>query len=95
MTKQLTTAKLAALIKRYPDAVFTIDNDYWWMDAEPEENNPHDGDSEDEQELGRWEAWTARNRVCTSDDVMNSNSVYGGDVLQALAYIVGVQIESV
>lgn len=93
---------LAALIKANPKAVFTVDNDCWWMNREPSENNPYDGDSDDEDELNRFSQWDAENELCNDGDMdwegengYGSGPFYGGHILQALAKIVGVKVESV
>jgi hypothetical protein len=96
MSKKLTVAALADLIKANPTAVFTVDNDAWWMERESAENNPHD---EDDWEA--FEAWEEANRICCDSDMgytdngYGSGNCYGGDILQALALIVGVKVESV
>ena len=93
--------QLANLIKKHPDAVFTVDNDCWWMCREPEENNPYDEDGDDETAWEKADKWRDKNRICSSDDMKyhnngyGSGSSYGGDILQALALIVGVTVESV
>lgn len=101
MAKVKTVKGLAGLIKKHPNAVFTVDNDWWEMARDHSENNPYDGDSDDEAELSRYEKWEEKNRLCSSDDIESwgggygSGSSYGGDILQALALIVGVTVESV
>ncbi len=84
---------LVELIKKNPGAVFTIDNDEWWMNPAP----PKSIDEMTDEEL---EAWRD-DIIADSDDVASlgsgygSGNAYGGDVLQALAVIVGVKVESV
>lgn len=69
---------LVQLIRDNPNAIFTIDNDCWWMNSESGEELASDGQV---IELG--------------DGGYGSGHLYGGDVLQALAKIAGVNIESV
>ncbi len=82
---------LADLIRQNPGAVFQVDNDCWWMLAAP--GKPRD-DMTDEE----YDAWAER--VIATDRTVKSTfgghgNVYGGDILQALADIVGVKIEGV
>jgi hypothetical protein len=75
---------LVELIKKNPRAVFVVDNDCWYMYAsqEDKDNDQHYIASDgDVKKLG--------------DGGYGSGNCYGGDILQALAKIVGVQIESV
>lgn len=97
----MTIDDLAALVRQNPACIFMVDNDCWWMQREPEDNNPFDGDSEDEDELNQYDNWSINNIICESDDIAyysndyGSGSSHGGDILQALAKIVGVTVESV
>lgn len=70
---------LVQLIKDNPDATFMVDNDCWWMLAA-------DGETElaNDGEV-----------ISLGDGGYGSGHCYGGDILQALAKIVGVKIESV
>ena len=72
---------LVAIIKANPGCVAIIDNDYWalYADAACETELAH---SEDDLEpLG--------------DGGYGSGNCYGGDILQALAQIVGIKVGSV
>ncbi len=89
---------LPELIKNHPNAVATIDNDWWELNAEHPDNNPFDEDD------GNWDRWNEKNRLASSNDTFvprlgdggyGSGNCYGGDLLQALALIVGLKIESV
>lgn len=72
---------LVQLIKDNPGAVFTVDNDCWWM-------NRKDAGEDDEP--------LATDSTHPGPDVgYGSGCRYGGDILQALAKIVGVKVESV
>lgn len=78
------TIDLVELIKANPNAVFTVDNDCWWVHRSREaiENGePSIADDRKVIELG--------------DGGYGSGCNYGGDILQALAKIVGVTVESV
>ncbi len=75
---------LAEWINSNPGVTFTVDNDGWYVNA------PEDIDNEDSDVI--------------IDDTMvapkgdggyGSGCTYGGDILQALAEIAGVKIESV
>lgn len=70
---------LAQLIKDNPGATFTIDNDCWWMMA-----------ADGETELA-----SDSDVIRKGDGGYGSGNCYGGDVLQALAEIVGVKVKSV
>jgi hypothetical protein len=87
---------LVQIIRDNPNAVAVIDNDCWWIYRESPENNPHeDYDKQDE--------WDQANILVSSDDRIGrlgdggygSGNCYGGDILQALAVIVGLKVESV
>lgn len=90
---KLTIPELAEIIRNNPNCVATVDNDCWWIDRENHDNAPDDDDAYDE--------WERNNRLVSSDDVDDSDGgygsgcTYGGDILQALAYIVGITVESV
>lgn len=86
---------LAEIIKQNPGCVAVIDNDTWTLYKAHPCENPHDG-------LGaEWEAWEQGNELANDSDVepvgdgYGSGHCYGGDILQALAQIVGITIESV
>lgn len=85
---------LTEIIKQNPGAVAIVDNDCWTLYREHPHNAP-DGDAE-------FEAWEKDNLLAQEGDVIprgdggyGSGSCYGGDILQALAEIVGIKIESV
>ena len=85
---------LAQLIRDNPGAVFFVDNDCWSM-------HPPQPKHEDNMTEGDWDNWQGA-RLATDGDVRplgdgryGSGNCYGGDILQALAAIVGVKIESV
>lgn len=85
-------------IKANPGCVAIIDNDAWSLHkAHPSESPFHDDDKADEK-------WQQENTLATSGDRFvpslgdggyGSGNCYGGDILQVLALIVGVKVESV
>lgn len=86
---------LAELIRANPGAVFTVDNDCWWMHKAPPK--PVDDMTDDEHD-----EWQENGKLASDEDVISkgdggygSGNCYGGDILQALAEVVGVKIESV
>lgn len=87
---------LVKLIKDNPGAKFIVDNDCWQM-FKP---TPIDFDNWTET---MQEEWTENiGEIANDSDVKplgdggyGSGNFYGGDILQALAKIVGVTIESV
>jgi hypothetical protein len=85
---------LVEIIKANPGAVAVIDNDSWTLWKQHPDNAP-----DDDNELDDWEA---ENKLASDDDIeplgdggYGSGNCYGGDVLQALALIVGIRVESV
>ena len=85
---------LAKIITDNSGCVAVIDNDCWWLYPAPPK--PQDELSDDE-----WDDWRnsrlARDGevIALGDGGCGSGHCYGGDVLQALAKIVGVKVESV
>ncbi len=75
---------LAEWIKANPGVTFTVDNDCWYV------MDPNDIDNEDAESVLD-DTMVARK----GDGGYGSGHTYGGDILQALAEIVGVKIESV
>jgi hypothetical protein len=93
MPAKRRTVDLVQIIRDNPGCVATIDNDCWWLlPAEPE------GLSEEE-----WDDWRDKSELASSNDKLlplgnggyGSGGCYGGDILQALAVIVGIKVESV
>ena len=88
---------LVAIIKANPKALAVIDNDCWYLYREDPNNA-----GPDEYSPNR-EAWEKANELASSDDDLSSlgdggygsGNCYGGDILQALAKIVGLRVESV
>jgi hypothetical protein len=86
---------LVQIIRDNPGCVATIDNDCWWIRPAPPK--PLDEMSDDELD-----AYNDAPSIASDGDVQplgdggyGSGSSYGGDILQALAIIVGIKIESV
>lgn len=92
---------LVQIIKENPGCYAEIDNDCWvltkvdpWSDGAP---------NEDDMSYDDYAEWEAANRLVSSHDDLvrlgdggyGSGNCYGGDVLQALAKIVGVKVRSV
>lgn len=86
---------LVALIKANPGCVATIDNDCWWLYRE----HPDAGPAEDSPNRHAWEKANELARdgevAALGDGGYGCGNCYGGDILQALAIIVGMKIESV
>lgn len=85
---------LVQIIKDNPGCVATIDNDCWWINPAP----PKPIDEMTETEIDNWrENILAQDGevIPMGDGGYGSGCTYGGDILQALAKIVGVKIESV
>lgn len=92
---------LVQIIRDNPGCIAVIDNDTWWLLREPSNKNPHEDDETDEG-YEKAEAWDEANKLADDSDVKEigdggygSGNCYGGDVLQALAKIVGIKIQSV
>ena len=73
---------LVQIIRDNPGGVFIVDNDCWqYVSAEEKPGDEPLAQSDEVVELG--------------DGGYGSGECYGGDILQALAVIVGVKVESV
>lgn len=91
-----TQKDLVQVIRDNPGCVATVDNDWWALHKKNPDQNPfEEGDDE-------WDDWEDDNRIADSSDVKRigdggygSGNCYGGDILQALAIIVGIKVESV
>ena len=88
---------LVQTIKDNPNAVAVIDNDGWGLYRETPENNPYDYD-----DYEAYNAWEEKNRLADENTIQplgdggyGSGNFYGGDILQALAQIVGLKVRSV
>lgn len=84
---------LVQIIRDNPGCCAVIDNDCWYLYRQPPSEGP-EGDGYDE--------WADTNLLAQDGEIKplgdggyGSGNCYGGDILQALAVIVGVKIESV
>ncbi|TIL91426.1 MAG: hypothetical protein E5Y73_17265 [Mesorhizobium sp.] len=90
---------LVQIIRDNPGCVATIDNDHWSIHKKCPSENPHEEDGY----MDDWNKWEMENElVSASDEILplgdggyGSGNCYGGDILQALAKIVGIKVESV
>lgn len=85
---------LAAIIKANPGCCAIVDNDRWYLYKVHPRTAPGFDTYEDEK------AWYRANRLARDGEVIElgdgygSGCCYGGDLLQSLAKIVGVTVES-
>lgn len=86
---------LVQIIRDNPGCVAVIDNDCWILHRKDPNDCPF-------QEEGAADAWHQSNMLCDDSSVARlgdggygSGPTYGGDILQALAIIVGIKVESV
>ena len=86
---------LAQVIRDNPGAVFTVDNDNWWMMPPPPKPVDQMTDDEFDAYNDYGNALANAGNVIRKGSGYGSGNCYGGDILQALAEIVGVKIESV
>lgn len=104
------TKDLVQIIRDNPGCVAVIDNDCWRLyrespSANPFEDDPDEGMGETEEALEDGaELWDENNLLARDSDQFKpvlgdggygSGCCYGGDILQALAVIVGIKVESV
>lgn len=80
------TKNLAEIIRANPGCVAVVDNDSWWLYKKAPDYEQED-DPENELANDR--------NVIRVGRGYGSGCRYGGDLLQALAQIVGITIESV
>lgn len=92
---------LVQIIKDNPGCIAVIDNDSWSIQKLSSSDNPF-AQEEEEGYSEKADKWEADNILARdSDDLVSlgegygSGCCYGGDILQALAVIVGIKIESV
>lgn len=88
---------LAQIIRDNPGCKATIDNDCWWLSKRTPEPEEFDNWGYESQEQ-----WHESQELATSGDdfthecnTYQTGNCYGGDLLQVLANMVGVEIESV
>ena len=83
---------LVKIIEQNTDAVAIVDNDRWTLYAkDPWSFEDEDAAYEDDNILARSEDELEP----LGDGGYGSGNCYGGDILQALAKIVGIRVESV
>lgn len=87
---------LVKIIRDNPGCYAVIDNDCWWLYRQNPSENPHD------EGIDKWDEWNEANTLASDGEVKalgdggyGSGNCYGGDILQALAQIVGVKVTSV
>jgi hypothetical protein len=85
---------LVQIIKDNPGCIAIVDNDCWQLWKQHPDEQPDDEDA--------YDAWEAENLLASDGEVKSlgdggygSGNCYGGDILQALAAIVGITVESV
>ena len=98
MTDKTVKKNLVEVIKSNPGCTAIIDNDCWALYRE----SPYGPNTAPEEDDPKFEQWEKDNRLAGDDDVLplgdggyGSGNCYGGDILQALAVIVGIKVESV
>lgn len=91
---------LVQIIRDNPGCVAIVDNDSWTLYRVHPDQNPHN--EETDEEFSKADEWDKRNELASDGEVKplgdggyGSGNCYGGDILQALAVIVGIKIESV
>lgn len=83
---------LVKIIKANPGCIAIVDNDCWSLHREDPSKAGPDHDSPNR------EAWERANELAHDGNIKplgDGSNCYGGDLLQALAIIVGIKIESV
>jgi hypothetical protein len=93
---------LAKIIQANPGCFAVVDNDCWTLYKQDPESNPHEDETETDDGFKKWEKWDKANTLASDGEVKSlgdggygSGNCYGGDILQALAAIVGVTVTSV
>jgi hypothetical protein len=94
MTKKPKKRNLVEIIRANPGCVAIVDNDCWSLYKKHPSEAPDDDDG--------YELWCEQNELVRDDQIeplgdggYGSGNCYGGDILQALAKIVGITVESV
>lgn len=95
---QSSKNNLVEIIQANPGCIAVIDNDCW--DLVKTQDEP---EGFDDWDLEKQDRWYESQRLASSDDDLvelgdggyGSGHRYGGDVLQALAAIVGISVRSV
>lgn len=85
---------LVQIIKDNPGCIATVDNDCWWLHSAPPK--PIEEMSWEERDDWKDNCQLAQDgEVISLGGGYGSGCSYGGDILQALAVIVGITVESV
>jgi hypothetical protein len=93
--KKNSKQNLAEIIAANPNCHAVVDNDCWWLYRVHPDQNPHDHGSDEA------DAWDDKNEIARDSTVApvgsgyGSGCQYGGDLLQALAKLQNMTIESV
>lgn len=83
---------LVDVLRENPECIVTIDNDCWWITRESPKNNPFDVDGDYRKHV----AWDDANHLANDDThPYGHGGPYGGDILVALAEIVGIELRRV
>lgn len=80
---------LVEIIKANPGCIAVVDNDCWTL------YKPGYADMDEDEDAEKYELASDSDVEPLGDGGYGSGNCYGGDILQALAKIVGVKIESV
>lgn len=86
---------LIKIIKENPGCVAQIDNDCWALYKKEYLNQPPDIADEDKWVESMELASSYDDIIALGDGGYGTGNCYGGDILQALAKIVGITIQSV
>lgn len=86
---------LVQIIRDNPGAVATIDNDWWELRKPKPENLSEDEEEDWYDDSSNVLADSESPIIEPGDHGYGSGNCYGGDLLQAMAVIVGIKIESV
>lgn len=84
---------LVKIIRANPGCVAIVDNDSWQLYRKHPDSAPGDD--------AKYDAWVKANLLAQNGEVKprgdgyGSGCGYGGDILQALAVIVGIKVEGV
>lgn len=89
---------LVQIIRDNPGCIAIIDNDCWWL--RKDEDQPPEYDHWTYEKQQEWDdaqllARSGEQIERLGDGGYGSGNCYGGDILQALAVIAGIKVESV
>ncbi len=89
MSKKKIMLDLATVIRLNPGCVAVVDNDDWVLYSRDPDDLPDDEDAD------KYAIADADSVISKGDGGYGSGNCYGGDLLQALAEIVGMKVKSV